>query len=310
MNKAKKVHTIWAEKYRPTVLDEYIGNEHLKQKTSIYLESGDVPHLLLYGKAGTGKSTLAKIIKDNIECDHLYINASDKGGVDFIRNEIIPFASTIGFKPLKIVILDEADFLTPNAQAALRHTMEQFSKKTRFILTCNYVEKIIDPIQSRCQVFEVIPPSRKEVALRVNQILASEKIDFNLEDLAVIVNADYPDVRRIINSCQRQIVDGKLKIDEQSLIESNYQLKLLERLTSSKDGPSTFKEIRQLVADSKVRDFNDAFKFLFDHVDDFAEEHQAPVILTIAESQYTDSFVVDKEINFMSCIIKILNEIK
>ena len=159
-------HSLWVEKYRPKDLSTYIGNEHLKSKVRIYLESEDVPHLLLYGKAGTGKTTLAKIITSNIDCDYLYINASDENNVDNVRTKIKNFASSVGFKSLKVIILDEADFLTPNAQAALRNLMETFSKHTRFVLTCNYVERIIDPIQSRCQSFKVVPPSRKEVALQ------------------------------------------------------------------------------------------------------------------------------------------------
>ena len=164
-------NSLWCERYRPTSLDTYIGNEHLKSKVSVYLESGDLPHLLLYGKAGTGKTTLAKILVNNIECDYLYINASDENSVDTVRNKVRGFASTMGFKDYKIIILDECDYITPNAQAALRNLMETFSKHCRFILTCNFVERIIDPIQSRCQSFQVIPPSKKEVALHIHNIL-------------------------------------------------------------------------------------------------------------------------------------------
>ena len=129
-------NSLWVEKYRPNNLQTYIGNEHLKDKVKIYLENEDVPHLLLYGTAGTGKTTLAKVIVGNIDCDMLYINASDENNVDNVRTKIKNFASTIGFRNLKIIILDEADFLTPNAQAALRNIMETFSKHCRFILTC------------------------------------------------------------------------------------------------------------------------------------------------------------------------------
>ena len=144
-------NSLWVEKSRPQNLDTYIGNDFIKDKVSIYLESGDVPHLLLHGQAGTGKTTLAKLIVNNIDCDFLYVNASDENSVDAVRDKIKNFASTAGFRPFKIIILDEADFLTPNAQAALRNIMETFSKHCRFILTCNYVERIIDQIQSRCQ---------------------------------------------------------------------------------------------------------------------------------------------------------------
>ena len=198
----EKSHYLWCEKYRPQILDQYIGNQHLKDKVKRYLQSEDIPHLLLYGKAGTGKTTLAKILTKNIKCDYLYINASDENKVDDVRIKIKNFASSIGFNPLKILILDEADYLTPNAQAALRNLMETFSRHTRFILTCNYAERIIDPIQSRCQSYKIVPPSKKEVALHLKNILELENIDFELDDIAIIINSSYPDIRQIINSAQ------------------------------------------------------------------------------------------------------------
>ena len=166
-----KQHTLWVERYRPVSLENYIGNEHLKTKVSKYISTGDIPHLLLHGKAGTGKTTLAKLLVSNVDCDQMYVNASDENNVETVRNKIKMFASSVGFKDLKVIILDECDFLTPNAQAALRNLMETFSKHCRFILTCNYVERIIDPIQSRCQSFQIIPPSKKEVAIHISKIL-------------------------------------------------------------------------------------------------------------------------------------------
>ena len=243
-------HSLWVEKYRPKDLSTYIGNEHLKSKVKVYLESEDVPHLLLYGRAGTGKTTLAKIITKNIDCDHLYINASDENNVDNVRTKIKNFASSVGFRTLKVVILDEADFLTPNAQAALRNLMETFSKHCRFILTCNYVERIIDPIQSRCQSYKIVPPSRKEVALQLKSILEIENVNFKLDDLALIVNAGYPDIRRVINSAQRQVVNGELKIDVRSVIQNDYKIQYLEML----GGGSKFNDIRKLIADNSVSD--------------------------------------------------------
>ena len=167
-------NSLWVEKYRPIKLDDYVGNEHLKEKVSGYIESEDVPHLLLFGRAGTGKTTLAKLIVKSIECDYMVINASDENNVDTVRNKVKNFASSQGFKKYKIIILDEFDYMTPNAQARLRNLMETFSKHCRFILTCNYVEKIIDPIQSRCQTFQIVPPSKKEVAVQLDKILKSE----------------------------------------------------------------------------------------------------------------------------------------
>ncbi len=178
-------HTLWVEKYRPSNLDTYIGNDQLKSKVKVYLESGDLPHLLLFGKAGTGKTTLAKLLVNNIECDYLYINASDENNVETVRSKVKNFASTMGFKDYKIIILDECDYITPNAQAALRNLMETFSKHCRFILTCNFVERIIDPIQSRCQTFQVIPPNKNDVAKHLHTILTQESVDYDREDLSI-----------------------------------------------------------------------------------------------------------------------------
>ena len=295
-------HSLWVEKYRPTDLSTYIGNEHLKSKVKVYLESEDVPHLLLFGKAGTGKTTLAKIVVNNIDCDYMYINASDENKVDDVRNKIKTFASSVGFKSLKVIILDECDYLTPNAQAALRNVMETFSKHCRFILTCNYVERIIDPIQSRCQSYKVVPPSKKEVAQQMVNILTQENCQFELDDIALIVNAGYPDIRRVINSAQRQVVDGKLKVDVNSVIQSDYKIKLLESLTPN----AKISDIRQLLANNSVTDYAELYRLLYDEIDTYSNGKVAECILAIAEGQYQDVQVVDKEINFISTIVKLL----
>jgi len=305
----KLEHSLWVEKYRPTSMDTYIGNEHLKSKVSVYLESGDLPHLLLYGRAGTGKTTLAKLLVNNIECDHLYINASDENSVDTVRTKVRGFASTMGFKDYKIIILDECDYITPNAQAALRNLMETFSKHCRFILTCNFVERIIDPIQSRCQSFQVIPPSKKEVAVHMTNILKEEDVACKMDDIAGLVNAGYPDIRRVINSCQRQVVDGMLVVDKQSLVENDYKIKLLEiiKKESKKDA---FKSIRKLLANSQVTDFAELYKLMYDEVDSYGTGHIAESILIIAKYQLSDGQVVDKEINAMAMVIELLGVIK
>ena len=302
-------HTLWVEKYRPSNLDTYIGNDQLKSKVAVYLESGDLPHLLLYGKAGTGKTTLAKLLVNNIECDYLYINASDENNVETVRSKVKNFASTMGFKDYKVIILDECDYITPNAQAALRNLMETFSKHCRFILTCNFVERIIDPIQSRCQTFQVIPPNKNDVAKHLHNILSQESVDYDREDLAILVNSGYPDIRRVINGAQRQSVDGKLVIDKQSIVENDYKLKLLEIL-EKQDKKSAFNNVRQLMADAKVTDFADLFRLLYDEVDSYGKGHIAECILIIEKYELSDAQVVDKEINAMAMIIEILRIIK
>ena len=302
-------NTLWVEKYRPSTLDTYIGNEHLKSKVSMYLESGDLPHLLLYGRAGTGKTTLAKLLVNNIECDCLYINASDENNVDTVRTKVKSFASTLGFKDMKVIILDECDYITPNAQAALRNLMETFSKHCRFILTCNYVERIIDPIQSRCQSFQIIPPSKVEVAKHLHSILIQENIMDSPEDIKVLVESGYPDIRRVINSAQRNVVNGRLKLDTSSIIQNDYKLKLL-KILETQNKKNAFKEIRQLLADNKITDYADLFRLLYDEVDGYGKGHLAECILIIARYELSDSQVVDKEINVMAMIIEILGVIK
>jgi replication factor C small subunit len=306
---ATKENTLWVESFRPDTLDGYIGNEHIIDKVKIFIENGDVPHLLFYGPAGTGKTTLSKIIANSVDADIMYINASDENSVDAVRDKIKRYASTVGFKRWKIIILDEADYLTPNAQAALRNLMETYSKTTRFILTCNYVEKIIDPIQSRCQTFAITPPNKTDVAQRLVTVLTDNEVEFDVKDIAVIINSSYPDIRRAINSAQSHVVKNKLVLDKNSVAQANYMTEVLDILKNEKNKKQSFTKIRQKIADSKVRDFTALYRFLFDNLDEFAIGHIAPVILIIAEAQYQDAMVVDHEINAMAMFVKLLNEI-
>ena len=307
----KLTNSLWTEKHRPNVLSDYIGNESLKDTIQRYIDQDDIPHLLFYARAGTGKTTLGKIITNSIDCDVLYINASDENNVDTIRTKIKSFVSSVGFKKWKVVFLDESDYLTSNAQAVLRNMMEQFSKNSRFILTCNYPEKIIDPIQSRCSVFEVYPPSKKDVAVRVVNILKQENVDFDPKDVGVVVNSSYPDIRRVISSTQRQIVDNKLVLTKQAVMEIDYMTKVLEILKSASSPKDKFTNIRQIIADSKVRTFDDMYRYLYDNIDEFAPDgKQAAVILEIAKAMREDMQCVDKEINIMAMFIEIISHLK
>jgi replication factor C small subunit len=310
INKISNIeHDLWVESCRPSTLDGYIGNEALIGKATIWIQKGELPHLLFYGSAGTGKTTLAKILANAVDSQTMYINASDENSVDVVRDKISRFASSVGFKRWKIIILDEFDFMTPNAQAALRNLMETYSKTTRFILTCNYVEKIIDPIQSRCQTFAIMPPNKTDVAKRLVSVLEEKQVQYDIKDIAAIINASYPDIRRAINTAQSCVIENRLTLDNASAIQANYMTEVLEMLKDAKDKKVAFTKIRQCIADSKVRDFTPMYTFLYDNLDEFAHGHIAPCILIIAESQFKDASVVDKEINIMAMFVNILGEI-
>lgn len=300
-------NSLWVESYRPTKLDDYVGNEHLKAKVAGYLETGDVPHLLLYGRAGTGKTTLAKLIVKSVECDYMIINASSENNVETVRNKVTNFASSQGFKKWKIVILDEFDYMTQNAQAILRNLMETFSGHCRFILTCNYVEKVIDPIQSRCQTFQIVPPTKKDVAVQVSKILNNEGVKFEVKDLVPIIDAGYPDIRKIINTCQLNSVKGELKVDTKNLLENDYKMKVLDILKSSDDKRNKYMNMRQTIIDSRVTDFTELFTLLYDKVDEYAPSNTANVIIALSQGQSNHFNSIDKEIPMAACLIEILN---
>ena len=284
-----------------------MGKEHLKSKVEGYLETGDIPHLLLYGRAGTGKTTLAKLIVKSVDCDYMIINASDENNVDTVRNKVKNFASSMGFKKWKIIILDEFDYMSPNAQAILRNLMETFSQHCRFILTCNYVEKVIEPIQSRCQSFQIVPPTKKDVAVQISKILTSESVSFEPKDLVPIIDAGYPDIRKIINTCQMNSIKGKLQVDTQNLLENDYKMKVIEILKSSDDKRNKYTNMRQTIIDSRVTDFSELFTMLYEKVDEYAPQNTANVIIALSEGQNKHFNAIDKESPMAATLIEILN---
>jgi replication factor C small subunit len=300
-------HKLYVEKYRSKVLDEYVGNDTLKQVIAKYIEQNDIQNLLLYGPPGTGKTTLAKLLINNINCDHLYINASDERGIETIREKVQGFASTASFKPLKVIILDEADFITIQGQAALRNVIETYSMSTRFILTCNFIERIIDPLQSRCQVLKIVPPSKGEVAKHVVTVLEKENTEYDLDSIKTVVNQFYPDLRKILNTCQLSTHNGKLTLDKSVLIASNYVDKVVSELI--KPTLTSWKTIKQIIADSNISEYDELFRSLYDRIEEYSKGNDGELIILISESQYQSNFRIDKEINIMACISQILKVI-
>ena len=294
-----KNHTLLNEIYRPVVLDNYVGNANLKASIAKQLAQNDIQNYLFYGPAGTGKTTLAKLIVHNLDCESLYINASDERGIETIRDKVSSFASVMSFKPIKVVILDEADFLTIQAQASLRNVIETFSRTTRFILTCNFVERIIDPLQSRCQVFKVVPPTKKEVALHLASVCDKESISYEPTAIGKVVNKFYPDLRKMLNTIQSSTINSKLELDDSLLVSTSYMLAILEELKTKK--PS-FIKIRQIIADANVDDFEELFRFLYDESSQYLPNKEGTVAMLVNEHQYKANFRIDKEINTMSLI--------
>ena len=301
-------HTLLVERYRPDTLEGYVGNENIKKIIKQYLEQNDIQNLLFYGPSGTGKTTLAKIIVKNLDCDFLYINASDERGIETIRDKVSGFASSASFKPIKVVILDEADFLTIQAQASLRNVIETFSRTTRFILTCNFIERIIDPLQSRCQTLKVIPPTKKDVAKHLSWICNEESISHEINDLVPLVNQYYPDLRKCINTIQLSTItnskgDKYLQLDKSVLVSSNYINLILKELSKKKPG---WEIIRQIITDANVSDFEELYRYIYDNADKFLPGKEGMVAVYINEHQYQSQFAIDKEINCMSLISRLI----
>jgi DNA polymerase III delta prime subunit len=298
----KKQHTLWIEKFRSTTLEQYIGNETVKARIADCIAKNDIPHFIFSGTAGTGKTTLAKLIVGNIKCDYIYLNASDENGIDVIREKVKGFASSASFQPIKIVILDEADFLTQPAQAALRNIIEEYSSNTRFVLTCNYIERLIEPLQSRCEIHILKPPSKGEVAKHVcTNILDVEEVTYNIQDVALLIKEHYPDVRSIIKNLQAGTADNKFVW---VALNTDWLSKLVEIL-NSKDKKAWY-TIRQLVADAQVDDFQVAYRYMFDNLAKFSNGHDAEISIILDDFIWRGGVVPDKEINFAACIAKIL----
>jgi replication factor C small subunit len=297
-----KLHTLWIEKYRSETLEQYIGNDAIKTRIADCIAKNDIPHFIFAGSAGTGKTTLAKLIVKNIQCDYLYINASDENGIDTIRDKVKGFASTASFQPIKIVILDEADFLTQPAQAALRNLIEEYSAYTRFILTCNYVERLIEPLQSRCELHMLKPPTKGAVAKHLClNVLDVEEVTYDMKDVAQIINMFYPDVRSILKTLQQFSKNGKLVVDA---IDDDWTKQLVQILV--KRDKNAWYQVRQLVADAQVDDFQTAYRYMFDHLTEFSYGNDAQLSVILDDFIWRAGVVPDKEINFAACIAKVL----
>ena len=302
----RKEHTLWTEKYRPIEQENYIGNYIFKESISKYIKKNDIPHMILYGVPGTGKTTAAKLIVNNIKCDYIYLNGSDNNGIDTVRTTIKDFASASSFSTIKIVIFDDCSTLTDQAQQGLLNIVETFSKSTRFIFTTNHLDKLIDALKSRCLSFKIEPPSRKEVAIHLFDILEKENVEGEPKEVAEIVKKYYPDIRKCVSILQECVADGKLSLEFGNISNKSYLSGVLESLKTPTN--NSWKEIRQQLAEGDATDYVELFRFLYDNVDHYASDNYENAIFAIAQAQYQHHFVPDKEINVMEMILKILKK--
>ena len=305
-------NNLWVEKYRPQHLDDVILSAENRQIVERYKRDQEIPNLLFCGNPGTGKTTLAKVIvNDILGCQYLYINASDENGIDTIRSKVTSFAQTRSFDGgIKVIILDECDGLSQDAQRALRNTMEEFAAKTRFILTANYNHKIIPALQSRCQSIDLTPPLDSCME-RIDFILHGQGIsisDEQREDLKKFVKVNYPDLRRVINEVQKYTATGNLKLSDNT--SCNDIVKKVLALTLS----GHVLKVRKFVIENEEKfngDYTHLLRQLFDYMDKskLSDTQKGMGLVIIAEAMYRSAFVVDQEINFYSCMIQ-LSEVK
>jgi len=298
---------LWTEKYRPRTLDQYVfRDEHQKKQIQTWVKDKSIPHLLFSGNAGIGKTTLAKILLNELQVndlDVLEINASRTNSVDDVRAKIVNFVQMIPFGDFKVVLLDEADYLSPNAQAALRGVMEEYHTTARFILTCNYPNRVIPALHSRCQGFHIERVDQTEFTARVAEILMQEGITPDLETLDTYVKATYPDLRKCINMVQMNAQNGVLlKPEKSDMGESDYKLQMVELFKAGK-----ITEARKLVC-SQVRpdEVEDIFKWMYNNITLFGNEaRQEKAIQIIKQGLVDHTLISDPEINLSATMIKL-----
>jgi DNA polymerase III delta prime subunit len=298
---------LWVEKYRPKTIDGYVFRDnHQREQIQSWIKQGSIPHLLFSGNAGIGKTTLAKILLNELdvnELDILEINASRTNSVEDVRDKIVNFVQMIPFGDFKVVLLDEADYLSPNAQAALRGVMEEYHTTSRFILTCNYPNRVIPALHSRCQGFHVERTDIVEFTARVATILVSEEVNFDLDTLDTFVKATYPDLRKCINTVQMNSVDGALHTPEKGDTgEADYKIQMVDLFKAGK-----ISEARKLVcSQARPEEMEEIYRWLYDHVEIFGEgKVQDNAILIIKQGATDHSLCIDPEINLAATLIRL-----
>ena len=298
---------LWVEKYRPSTVDGYVfRDDHQRNQINTWIRDKSIPHLLLSGSAGIGKTTLAKILIHEIgieDYDVLEINASRTNSVDDVRDKITNFVQMIPFGPFKVVLLDEADYLSPNAQAALRGVMEEYHGTSRFILTCNYPNRIIPAIHSRCQSFHVERTDMEQFIARVERILTTENITFDLESLANYVSVTYPDLRKCINMVQQNINEGVLQAPNKGDAgEADWKFDMVQLFNAGK-----ITEARKMLCGKlRAEEMEEVYRWLYDNLNIFgSDDNQDKAIIIIKSGLVDHTVCADPEINLAATLVRL-----
>jgi DNA polymerase III delta prime subunit len=308
------VESLWVEKYRPHTIADCILPEEYKNTFQSYVDRKEIPHLLLCGGPGTGKTTVARALCDEIGCDYLLINGSDESGIDTFRTKIKTYASSMSLTGgKKVIIIHEADYLNPNStQPAMRAAMEEFAVNCTFIMTCNFKNRIIEPLHSRCAVieFKLRKEDRPKMAMafmkRASEILNNEKIPFDKAVLAEVVKKHFPDYRRVLNELQRYSVSGKI---DTGILSSIADVSINELVSALKD--QNFGAMRKWVADFGAEDPARVYRKIYDSLYDVMDKSTIPnAVLILAKYQYQSAFVPDQELNMVACLTEMMVEVK
>jgi len=301
---------LWVEKYRPQLVNDTILPKGLKSVFQKIISTGELPNMLFTGTPGVGKTTVAKALCNELDLDFIVINGSEEGNIDTLRNKIKHFASTVSLQGgYKVVILDEADYLNPQStQPALRGFIEEFSNNCRFILTCNFKNRIIEPLHSRCSVYEFAIPNNEKpemanaIFLRICKILDDEKVAYDKKAVIALIEKHFPDYRRVINECQRYGITGK--IDAGILVNlTEDNIKALVKYLKEKD----FKAMRKWVVDNIDTEPAAIFRKIYDNVNEYVQPKSIPqCVLILADYQYKNAFVADHELNVVACMTELM----
>jgi len=305
---------LWVEKYRPHTITDCILPDEYKSTFQSYVDRKEIPHLLLCGTPGTGKTTVARALCDEIGCDYLMINGSDESGIDTFRVKIKNYASAVSLNGgKKVIIIDEADYLNPNStQPAMRAAMEEFAHNCTFIMTCNYKSRIIEPLHSRCAVieFKLRKDDKPKMAVafmkRATEILNTEKIPFDKTVLIEVVKKHFPDYRRVLNELQRYSISGKI---DAGILSSVADVSLSDLVSALRD--QNFGAMRKWVADFGTDDPARIYRKIYDSLYDVMDKSTIPnAVLILAKYQYQAAFVADQELNMVACLTEMMVEVK